>query len=217
MEANYVQRLRIVFSKCGTTRFIGNLDLARTLERSIKRARLPLAYTQGFNPRPRLQLADALPLGVTSNCEIVDIWLMKMVDPGIAKTKLLPVMAPGLTIQDIFQVELRSEAIQNLITASNYQVILIDPVEFDKTVERANEFLSLQSVIRQRRGKEYDLRPLVHSLSVEEDSDGVVTLSMELSLSPGKTGRPDEVLRALNLDPLSARIHRTGFVYASTM
>jgi radical SAM-linked protein len=76
MKANYVQRLRLVFAKDGPARFIGHLDLARTLERMLNRAQIPLAYTQGYNPRPRMQLATALPLGFTSECEIADIWLL---------------------------------------------------------------------------------------------------------------------------------------------
>ena len=66
MQTIVVQRLRMQFSKVGPTRFIGHLDLARTLERSSNRARLPMAYTLGFNKRMRLQLAPALPLGFTS-------------------------------------------------------------------------------------------------------------------------------------------------------
>ncbi len=62
MQANYVQRIRLVYSKLGNTRYIGHLDLARTLQRAINRARIPIAYTQGYNKRPRMQLADALPL-----------------------------------------------------------------------------------------------------------------------------------------------------------
>ena len=65
---------------------------------------------------------------------------------------------------------------------------------------------------RERRGKEYDLRPLVLELGLEEDEDGRLLLAMRLLLQPGKTGRPDEVLDALGLDPLSVRVHRTRIV-----
>jgi radical SAM-linked protein len=68
-------RLRITFAKTEAMRFTGHLDLHRTWERCFRRARLPLAYTQGFNPHPRLNLAAALPLGFTSQGEMIDAWL----------------------------------------------------------------------------------------------------------------------------------------------
>lgn len=215
MQANYVQRLRITFSKIGPTRFIGNLDLARTIERSLIRASIPLAYTQGFNPRPRLQLADALPLGFTSECEIIDVWLLEQLQPDVVMARLIPVMAPGLVIRDVIQVELRNLAIQNLIEASCYQVRLLDPMDLATLEERVKQLLSVDTIIRQKRGKQYDLRPLIHSLHIEGDSEGNICLTMELSLSPGNTARPDEVLLALDLDPLAAQIHRTKFMFSA--
>lgn len=68
-------RLRLTFAKTDAMRFTGNLDLHRTWERTIRRAGLPLAYSQGFHPQPRLNLASALPLGFTSQFEMVDVWL----------------------------------------------------------------------------------------------------------------------------------------------
>ncbi|HTX92065.1 MAG TPA: TIGR03936 family radical SAM-associated protein, partial [Anaerolineales bacterium] len=68
-------RLRILFSKSGGLRYTGHLDLHSTWERTVRRAGLPLAYTQGFHPGPRLQIASALPLGFIGRAEIVDVWL----------------------------------------------------------------------------------------------------------------------------------------------
>ena len=68
-------RLRIIFSKSGPLRYTGHLDLQTTWERTIRRAGLPLAYTHGFHPGPRIQIASALPLGFIGQAEIVDIWI----------------------------------------------------------------------------------------------------------------------------------------------
>ena len=74
MESQYVGpiRLRIVFAKTEAMRYTSHLDLHRTWERTIRRANLPLAYSQGYNPHPRINLASALPLGFTSDCEVVE-------------------------------------------------------------------------------------------------------------------------------------------------
>src|SRR5512136_2650651 len=70
-------RLRITFSKTGALRYTGHLDLQTVWERTIRRAGLPLAYTHGFHPGPKIQIASALPLGFIGRLEIVDIWLQE--------------------------------------------------------------------------------------------------------------------------------------------
>ncbi|UCG23568.1 MAG: DUF2344 domain-containing protein [Chloroflexota bacterium] len=214
MQANYVQRLRLTFAKYGPTRFIGHLDLARALERSLNRAQVPLAYTQGYNPRPRMQLAAALPLGFTSECEIADIWLLKEVEPGAVRQAMEAKMAPGIEIKDVTQVDLAEPALQNRVAEAEYVAKLTGSVDRDSVRTNVAEFLAAKSVIRERRGKHYDLRPLVLSLSLVDCARKSREVRMRLSMTPGRTGRPDEVLTALGLDPLAALIHRRQLILA---
>jgi len=214
MQANYVQRLRLTFSKFGPTRYIGHLDLARALERSLNRAEVPLAYTQGYNPRPRMQLAAALPLGFTSECELADIWLLEEVDPQQLHHSMAPVMAPGIEIQAVEEVDLAEPALQTCVVEAIYVARISGSASESGLSESITEFLGSESIMRERRGKQYDLRPLVLSLSLANDRDGQSKLQMRLSMLPGKTGRPDEVLSALGLDPHEALIHRQQLVLA---
>ena len=207
MQANYIQRLRIIFSKVGSTRFIGHLDLARTLERSFNRARIPLAYTQGFNRRPRMQLASALPLGFTSECEIADIWLLEEIDPLVAMEMLVTKLAPGIEVHSVAEVDLKSPSLQTL--EATYVVTPSEPQDMTLLQKQVDQLLAAKIVPRERRGKNYDLRPLILSLALGQEDSDEVQLKMRLSLLPGKTGRPDEVLDELGLDPLAARIHRS--------
>ncbi len=209
MQANYVQRLRIQFSKIGQTRYTGHLDLARTLERAFNRARLPISYSQGFNKRPRMQLATALPLGFTSECELVDIWLQESVDPAAAQAQIAARMAPGIVIHAITEVPLAEPPLQNRTVDATYVVTLLDPIDETELAQRVAELLAAPALPRTRRDKTYDLRPLVHELSIGKNSDGWLQLTMRLALLPAQTGRPDEVALALGLDPLSLRVHRT--------
>lgn len=214
MQANYVQRLRITFSKDGPARFIGHLDLARTLERSLNRAMIPLAYTQGYNRQPRMQFAAALPLGFTSTCELADIWLLEEVDPAEAERRIILKMAPGLDVRQVIDVPLAEPPLQMLVAQAAYQVVFLDPVDGEALRHEVVTFLADRSHMRERRGKVYDLRPLVLDLVVLPDDDGGWCLKMDLSLLPGRTGRPDEVLEVLGVDPLSTRIQRTALVLA---
>jgi radical SAM-linked protein len=209
-----VQRLRLTFSKEGATRFIGHLDLARTLERSLNRAGIPVAYSQGFNRRPRLSLAAALPLGYTSEGELADIWLVEPMEPQQAHQQLMARIAPGLIIHQVVEVLLTEPSLQQSIIASTYEVTFLDPLDEASLRRRVGELLAAESLVRTRQGgkkgkeKTYDLRPLILTLSVEEREDGEPYLQMHLRQTPTQMGRPDEVLLALGFDPLDTIIHR---------
>jgi radical SAM-linked protein len=210
MNANYVQRLRIEFVKDGPTRYIGHLDLAKSLERSLNRARIPLAYTQGYNRRPRLQLTTALPLGYTSECEIADIWLVEAIDPIEAINSMASTMAPGIQIISVKEVELRAPTPQ--AQEAEYRITFLERQEPADLQSRIDRLLEAQKLKRERRGKVYDLRPLILGLELLNIPGIPEQLRMQLSLLPGKTGRPDEVLAEMGLDPLESRIHRSNLV-----
>ncbi len=211
MQATYVQRLRFTFRKIGPTRYIGHLDLARALERALNRAQMPVTYSQGFNRRPRLSLAAALPLGYTSDCELADIWLDERVEPEVAQRQMMQRMAPGIEIVQVIEVPTNAPSLQSITKESTYLVTLLDSVDVGELRQRVAALLATPTLPRvQERGgkrKEYDLRPLIFDLEVVEEKTEVA-LRMRLSLEPSRAGRPDEVLLALGLDPLAARIHR---------
>ncbi len=213
MQANYVQRLRLTFSKTGPTQYIGHLDLARTLERSLVRAKIPIAYSQGFNRRPRMALATALPLGFTSDGELADIWLKETLDPSVAQKQMMHKMAPGVEIRSVEEVPISGPSLESLTVSATYTVTLLDEIAPAELERRIARLLAAEVLPRQRqRGKEqvkqYDLRPLINALAIAASKDGAPVLFMDLALEPGKTGRPDEVLAELDIDPLAARIHR---------
>lgn len=208
MERNYEQRLRLTFSKTGPTRFIGHLDLARALERALNRARIPVSYTQGFNRRPRMQVATALALGVTSECEMADIWLTESRPPADVAAQLAAKMPPGIAILQVDEIDLAEPALQTRTAVSVYEVTLLDPVPSD-LADRVTNLLAAdewrQMRQRGRKRKEYDLRPLILDITLDETGE---KLTMKLRQEANLTGRPDEALYALGLDPLAARIHR---------
>lgn len=218
MQANYVQRLRLIFSKDGPARYISHLDLARTLERALNRAKIPVAYTQGFNRRPRMQMATALPLGYTSQYELADILLMEALEPAQAQQQLMAKMAPGIVILQVEEVPVSGPSLQAITQSSSYVATPLDPVDFAEVQQKVANLLAAEKLERtkERRGKEkaYDLRPLILDLATTQDEDGQVHIQMNLCLEPSKTGRPDEVLDELGFDPLDMRICRTGMVLA---
>jgi radical SAM-linked protein len=206
-------RIRITFAKTDSMRFTSHLDLHRTWERTFRRARLPLAYSQGFNPHPRLNLASALPLGFTGSQEIIDAWLDQALPIADIQQALEPAAPPGLLIQRIETINERAPALQTVLEASDYTLTLNERLpDLD---EHLDALLQAESLPRQRRGKDYDLRPLILELQRLPDcEDGCQRIHARLMAKEGATGRPEEVLDALGTDPLSARINRDRLVIA---
>ena len=96
MNETYAQRMRVTFSTADTVKYVGHLDMHRAWERAIRRARLPLAYTQGFNPQARLQFAAALPVGFTGQGEVADVFLNEALDPAEFLSRLAAALPPGI-------------------------------------------------------------------------------------------------------------------------
>lgn len=209
-----VQRLRIRFGKDGPARYISHLDLARTLERSLNRAGMPVAYSQGFNRRPKMSLAAALPLGYTSEAELADIWLTEEMSPPDVVERLRAALAPGITVFEVSDVPLKDPSLQQQMAESTYTVSFLDAVHAGQLRQRVEAILSADELprVRKRRNKEqvYDLRPLIYELAVTSLTGGETGLAMRLRQDATQTGRPDEVLLALGQDPLDARVHRVA-------
>ncbi|MFQ6102188.1 MAG: TIGR03936 family radical SAM-associated protein [Anaerolineae bacterium] len=206
-------RLRVTFSKNGPLAYTSHLDLARAWERSLRRAGVGLAYSGGFNPRPKLQLAAALPLGHTGEAELLDVWLERPMPMEEFSRVLVPVLPDGLTISQVCQVRLSEPALQAQVKAAEYRV----SVEWDETAPqvaaRIEQLLAATELPRERRGKRYDLRPLVERAWLEEATSGSeVVLGMQLAARPGATARPEAVLKALGMGEAFARYHRRRLI-----
>jgi radical SAM-linked protein len=212
MSTNPVYRYRIRYSKDEAVRYISHLDLQRTWERIFRRAAIPLAFTQGFHPHPRLNLGLALALGWTSECELLDVWLSEEISPEDLERRLSAALPPSLPIHSITQPPSSSPKPQKQIRAASYRAVLPEGTRIQDVQKRIGQFLSEETVKRERRGKTYDLRPLVISLEYVIKDNQPGELLMTLSAKPSATGRPDEVLLALSIDPLSSDIRRTALV-----
>jgi radical SAM-linked protein len=211
------QRLRITFAKGDAIKYSSHLDLARVWERSLRRAGAPLAYSKGFNPRPKLQLAAALPLGHTGEAELLDVWLEQQMSVGDLTGALVPTLPDGLAISRVCQVDLKEPAMQTQIASAEYRVT----VEWDESAQqvgaRAARVLAATKVLRERRGRQYDLRPLIERLWLERVGEGQVVLGMQLGARSGATARPEDVLEVLGTRGVYARYHRRRLLFGSVV
>ena len=202
------QRNRIFYSKNELLRYTSNLDIHKIWERIFRRAALPLAYSKGYHPQPRMNQACPLPLGITSQAEIIDVWFDEQL-PGDKLSKTLePTLHPGIDLRMIENVDLKAPALQTRVYAAEYQAVILDALSEKDLQTIVTQLLDSQHLLRQRRAREYDLRPLIISLSQLPSTDHNPVIHMHLTAREGATGRPDEVLRALHIDPADASLHR---------
>ena len=219
-------RIRITFVKQGPLRYTGHLDLHKLWERAARRAELPLAYSQGFHPQPKMNMAAALPLGFSSRCEVIDMRLERDIPLDDLPTRLNSTLPSGLQVLNVEQVEERAPALQTQVSSAEYEVTLTEPVDRYDLEGNINSVNEMKSIPRERRGKMYDLRPLIEKLNIlESDSSlsgqehtpsgrpGSQKIFMRLAAREGATGRPEEVLDVLGLAFEGTRIERTRLIF----
>jgi radical SAM-linked protein len=207
------QRVRITFAKGESLKYISHLDLTRTWERVFRRAGLPVAYSQGFNPRPRFQIAAALPVGVIGRAELLDVWLSEPVAPEEVGARLQPALPSGLAVSTVEEVALRAPSLQAQMRAADYRAVVHSQESVESLRGRVQALLDAPTLPRQRHHKgkwqTYDLRPLVQTVTVAAGRAGEHVMEMRLQASPQGAGRADEVLDVLGLSLIPHSVERT--------
>ncbi len=215
-QGDAIMRMRIWFTTGEPVKYVGHLDLVRAWERSLRRSGLLLAYSQGFNPQPRIHFAAALPLGFTGQAEIVDVYLDEEVDPAAFRARLEPALPPGIAILAAKPVAPDLPSLQSQVCGATYRVE-VETDEPDQAFrDRLEAFLARTEAWRERRrgGKvtRYDLRPLVLAVRHLERSSYGPRFEVDMKAEPSATGRPDELLAELGLGETPRRITRVRLV-----
>lgn len=190
------QRWRLRYAKGGEARFVGHLDEARFWERVCRRAGLPLAYSQAFNPQPKIHFAAALPVGVEGENELLDVWLRERIEPGAWLPRLIANLPPDFQIHAIDEVALDAPAMQSILDMADYELRF--SAETDRTwlAGRVDLLLAQPSLPRPQRKdpqKSYDLRPLIVRAEVLPTAPTIVLRLLA-------AGRITEVVAALGLE-----------------
>lgn len=208
------QRLRVTFAKGERLKYISHLDLARLWERALRRAGMPLAYSRGFNPRPKMTFASALPLGFTSQGEVMDVILERRLSPLHFAQRMKEQLPDGMELVSVEEVYPALPSLQSQVRFSEYLVAVASEESREEMEERLQQALAAEHLPRQRRGKAYDLRPLISKLWIEGQEAGCYLIGMQLRAGEGGTGRPDEVLACLGLADSARSIQRRRLILA---
>ncbi|MCR5005080.1 MAG: TIGR03936 family radical SAM-associated protein [Clostridiales bacterium] len=180
---------RIGFTKTGILKFIGHLDLLRTFQRAFRRAEVPLAYSQGFNPHPLLSFANPLALGMTSEDEYADITLETEMDDQELVQRMNAVLPPGLSLTRCVSLPERYETAMALVTASTYR-ITFPSFDFNWS-DAVNTYLSQDQIMVRRLGKvrgrkqwlDVDVKSLIYQYEMTDDCTLVLTCACGSTLN----------------------------------
>jgi radical SAM-linked protein len=200
-----VQRLRIRYAKRGPLRFASHRDFARAFERAIRRAGVPVAYSQGFTPHPKISYASAAPTGTASEAEYLEIGLQAEADPAQVRAALDAALSPGLDVLDV-RVAAGHASLADRIDASRWRIEL-PGVEPARLADAVAAFLAADEVLVERLTKQgrrrFDCRVAVTSMepgAVPDTAAGSECAMMDLvvrQVTPAV--RPDDVLAGLRV------------------
>jgi radical SAM-linked protein len=207
-EANQdpvVQRMRLRYAKRGPMRFTSHRDFARAFERALLRANVPIAYSQGFTPHPKVSYASAAPTGVASEAEYLEIGLRRRVEPDELRVALDAALSPGLDVVEAIEVPVvGAGSLADRIDATSWRIELFG-VGPERAEAAVGAFLEADEILVDRLTKQgrrtFDARAAVLHLHVTPAPSGVgeapcAILDLVVRLG-APIVRPDDVLSAL--------------------
>jgi radical SAM-linked protein len=211
-----MQRLRIKFSRGPEVKFISHLDIVRLWQRAFNRAGIEIAYSTGFSPHPRIALAAPLALGVTSEAELMDIFVIRGVAPNFFVSAVNQQLPTGIAVDKVYPMAFDLPSLQSIISQVEYKVA-VDPSTGPADIKAAlDSMLALEHLPWQHQRDtgphHYDLRTLIDDLWVIEWSPQSGTLGMRLQCDNSGSGRPEQVAAALGFSQRPESVHRTQLI-----
>jgi radical SAM family uncharacterized protein/radical SAM-linked protein len=210
------QRVRVVFQKTGDLRFLSHLEVMKALSRALRRAQVPMAYSQGYNPQPKLSFALALPVGVEGWQELADIELSAAMAPEELMTRVNRHLAPELRLLRAWEVPLTAPSLTPSVREAAYHVSLPfngwgsetrarigSPMLCDEWLSRSSIPVSVQ---RKEKIVEVDARPLINELGILPQEGATFRWSLRLKTGQGGSVRPQAIMARLLKDALNDQL-----------
>ena len=207
-----MQRLRIRFARGQELKYIAHLDIIRLWQRALVRAGVKLAYSEGFNPRPRISLAAPLALGITSDAELMDVYCQGQPSAHWFRAALDQQLPPGIAIREVQPVPALHPSLQTQVRSADYHVSAAAAMGEDEVRQRIAGLLKREEIPWQHQrdtgARHYDLRRLIYELKLVEYKADYCTLEMRLRCDNSGSGRPEQVAAAIGFSDYPASIHR---------
>jgi len=205
-------RVRMRYTRTGRVRFLAHLDFMTLVHRAAVRAGVPVAFSQGFNPHPKFAFGPALPVGMESEAEYLDIETDPFIDLRKATDGLNQALPEGIRIMDAKVVPKKALSLSGSIGRYAY-TIQVPPDLAKELPERVRVFLEQPQLIISRKGKEQDIRPAIEGVEVRSPGAGAELAVMLQDAGPLKPRVLDVLMRLFSLgedDALMLRVTRTA-------
>jgi radical SAM-linked protein len=219
MRGGAANPVRLQYTKLGKVRWISHRDVARALERAFRVAQLPLAFTEGFSPRPKVSFGLALSTGHESDAEYVDLVFAESFELDALPELLSPALPDGIDVVGVVALADRAPALQEAVTCVEWRVEVarqdlteVDPAQLRAQVDAALALPTLETTKR-RKGRDVieDVRPVIRRIIVCDERSTIdgqsPVVEMEMSTQP-RGAKPGEVLAAIG-DFTEVRARRT--------
>ncbi|WP_018247843.1 TIGR03936 family radical SAM-associated protein [Orenia marismortui] len=197
-------KIRAKVLKGDQVRFISHLDFMTTINRAVRRAKIAIAFSQGYNPKPNVSFASALAVGLTSDSEYIDFELEKDIDIREFQETLNNALPEGIKIIRVAKIDSREKSLTSQINRANYlaRLELNKVLSIDDLRGKIIEFLSQDKIMirRKRRRKKdrvFDIKPLIYNLEVVGVQYDLATINMLVQTGSSGNLRPEEVINAL--------------------
>lgn len=219
-------KLRLEITKGEEIRYISHLDYASAIERAIIRAKLPTAYSEGFNPHMKISFASALAVGVTSEAEYMDIEFKEEVDISQGVKRLATTLPPGIRVKTAKYVAVNAPALMAIVNLATYDVIVPftgtgDFATVEEGIRQFNEAQQVRYTRETPKGrKEIEVKQYMAKPIRAIQQGAVVNLAIDIKITPTGSIKPGEILAVLvamfdlTVDRDSAMINRTGLYVA---
>ena len=193
-----MNRYVIRFSKEGYIKYTSHLDMLRLFKRAFKKTRILLAYSQGFNPHPKMGFAQPLSLGYTSKCELLEFETTKTFDPAEIKERLAKVMPDGVELLDCRELTASIKSLASAVTEAEYQVIFPVPSNNEKYTELIKNYLDQDQIIAEKRQKKtkkmvsMDIKGKIREMALAAGER--LTLRLKLDSGSNSNLSPEQVI-----------------------
>ncbi len=201
-----IQRLRVWFGKLGDMALVSHLDLLRLFDRAVRRAALPISFTNGFHPSPRISITQALPLGVTSSGEIVDFELTQQLEPETFRQKLSSQLPGDIPIYQVTPIELKDPSATKILSGAEYLLTVatharVNLVQWQEWVEKVKSLDTIwwEQTTKSGKTQMVNLRDRLFELEVvepynrssSEDNNSVILRCLGSCQQDGNKLRPE--------------------------
>lgn len=215
-------KLKARLRKGPQVKFISHLDLMKTIEKALRRAQIPIAFSQGFNPHPKISLASALAVGVTSEAEYLEMELAQDLPAHEVMDRLNKALPPGLEVTAVVSTDEKEKPLMATVNAAEYELRMrVAGVDCDRLTSSLTSFLALESIPYtkdSKSGKEVtvDLRPGIWRMEISRCDQGEVIVEMVVETGSRLNVKPHELMAlwmkhaGIGFDADELAIHRRG-------